>query len=316
MRVLITGVTGFAGGHLAEALDRPGLELFGVNRSGTWPVNLAALASRVRLFGCDLGDVERTRCVLRDVRPDQIYHLAGYASAGDSFRDADAAWEGNVTATRRLYQAVGRWGGRPRILYVGSGLVYEQADSLDHAHNEDCPLRPVSPYAASKAAADLLSYQCQRADGLDIVRARPFNHAGPRQSPQFAVAHFAQQIARAERGAGDRVLETGDLSPLRDLTDVRDTVRAYAVLMEHGRSGEVYNVATGRAVAMQEVVDRLAALARVPVTTRRRAELNRPADVPVVRGSAERLRRETGWVPGYSLERTLADTLDFWRTQP
>src|SRR5262249_24193542 len=155
------------------------------------------------------------------------------------------------TTTRRLYDAVCRWGGRPRILFIGSGLIYGSAVGSDRPPDESALLQPRSPYAASKAAADLVSYQVYCAPGLDVVRARPFNHVGPRQDPEFAVAHFARQVVAVERGRQPPVLATGDLRPLRDLTDVRDTVAAYLLLLEKGRPGEAYNVASGQGYTMQ-----------------------------------------------------------------
>ncbi len=312
MRHLITGVTGFAGGHLAEALLARGGEVFGVSRRAAWPAEWRHLAGRVALRGGDVCDGAAVEALLRDVRPDCVYHLAGYASTGRSFAEPDAAWAGNLTATRALYDAVVRWGGRPRILFVGSGLIYGDPDGPDRAYDEDCLLRPTSPYAASKAAADLVSYQAARVPGLDIVRARPFNHIGPRQSPGFALPDFARQIAAIARGQRPAVLETGNLAPRRDFTDVRDVVLAYILLGERGRTGEAYNVGTGRTASMQDVVDRLIALAGVRVEVRPRADLLRPADAAAVRADAGKLRRETGWEPTHSLDQTLRDTLDYW----
>jgi GDP-4-dehydro-6-deoxy-D-mannose reductase len=312
MRILVTGAAGFAGGWLVEALLARGAEVVGLNRRAAWPPELAHLAGEAPLRACDLCDAAAVEAVLREVQPTHIYHLAGYAQTGRSFDEPDAAWDGNLTATRRLYEAAARWGGRPRILAVGSGLIYGEAGD-GRPQDERCELRPGSPYAASKAAADLLGWQVTVRPGLEVVRARPFNHIGPRQSPQFAAPHFAQQIAEAERGLRPPVLETGNLSPRRDLTDVRDVVAAYLLLMERGRPGEAYNVGSGEATAMQEVVDRLLGLAAVKVEVRRRAELVRPTDQAVVRADASKLRRETGWAPRYTLEQTLADTLDYWR---
>lgn len=312
MRALVTGITGFAGGHLAEALLARGDEVAGLSRSGEWPADLRFLAGRVALYACDLRDASALEALLRRVEPERIYHLAGYTNAGRSFAESDAAWEGNLGATRNLYRAVEAWGGRPRILFVGSGLVYETPAEPDHIHTEACPLAPASPYAASKSASDLLSYQVAAA-GMDVVRVRPFNHTGPRQSPEFAIAHFAKQIAAAERGAREPVLETGNLTPRRDLTDVRDVVRSYLLLLELGRRGEVYNVASGVAPAVGNVLERLLAFAKVRIEVRRRADLVRAVDVPVVCGDAGKLRRETGWQPSIPLERTLADTLEYWR---
>jgi GDP-4-dehydro-6-deoxy-D-mannose reductase len=314
MRNLVTGITGFAGSHLAEALlERGEGELFGLSRSGAAPAGPGRLAAAVRVYACDLSDPAALGEVLRDLQPQCIYHLAGYANAGQSFREPQAAWRGNLWATLALYEAVVAWGGRPRILFVGSGLIYGDTETPDQACDESCLLRPTSPYAASKAAADLASYQFWRAPGLEIIRARPFNHIGPRQSPQFAVAHFAQQIAAIERGERPPVLETGNLSPRRDITDVRDVVRAYRLLMQRGRPGEAYNVGSGQTVAMQEIVDRLIALSGVRVEVRPRADLVRARDTAAVRADAAKLRRETGWAPTWTLDQTLHDTLQYWR---
>jgi GDP-4-dehydro-6-deoxy-D-mannose reductase len=313
---LVTGVTGFAGGYLAEALLARGDRVFGLSRRAVWPSVWAHLSGQVDLQALDLCDGAALERLLRDVQPTHIYHLAGYAQVGQSFREPDAAWDGNLTATRRLYEAVTRWGGRPRILFVGSGLVYGDGEEPGRPLDEDCALQPTSPYAASKAAADLVSYQYTRNPGLDIVRARPFNHIGPTQSPQFAVAHFAQQLVTIERGQGPAVLETGNLTPQRDLTDVRDTVAAYVLLLEKGRMGEAYNIGCGQSYSMQKVLDRLLAQAGRTVQVRKRAELVRPTDLALVLVDAGKLRRTTGWEPRYSLDQTLADTLAYWRGQP
>ncbi len=313
MRNLITGVTGFAGGHLAEALLARGEEVVGVARRPSWPEALRPLAGRVELRGCDAGDRAALEAVLREVRPERVYHLAGYPHVGRSFKEPDAAWAGNLGTTRALYEAVLRWGGRPRILFVGSGQVYGSADAPGQLFDENCLLRPASPYAASKAAADLLSYQVARAPGLDVVRARPFNHIGPAQSPGFVVADFCRQVAAIALGRAAPVLETGNLEPRRDFTDVRDVVRAYVLLVERGRSGEAYNVGSGQTLSMQEIVDRLHAVSGAAFEVRQRPDLVRAADAAAVRADAGKLCRETGWAPAVSLDQTLRDTLDYWR---
>lgn len=314
MRILITGVTGFAGGHLAEVLlESQNNELIGLSRGTQWPAELQHLNPLVQLIGCDLTEAAAVEAILRQTRPEQIYHLAGYAQTGRAFWDAEVVWTSNLTATRRLYEAVSRWGGRPRILYVGSGMVYGAVDSPDEAHDERSILRPMSPYAASKAAADLLSYQMTRDPGLDIIRVRPFNHIGPRQSPDYAVAHFARQIAEAEASLRPPILETGDLGARRDLTDVRDMVRAYTLLMKLGRTGDVYNAGTGKAPTMAAVLERLLAQARVSVEVRQRADPRRGAAPAVLRADPTKLCRETGWAPTYGLEQTLRDILHYWR---
>jgi GDP-4-dehydro-6-deoxy-D-mannose reductase len=314
MRILLTGAAGFAGGHLVEALlARPEIELMGLSRHGEWPVQWRHLAGRVVLRACDLTGSLAIAAVLAEWQPQCIYHLAGYAHVGRSFREPDVAWSENLEGTRRLLEAVERWGGRPRILLVGSGLVYGEPATPDQGCHEGCLLRPDSPYAASKAAADLLGYQFWRCSGLEIIRARPFNHVGPGQSSEFAIAHFVRQIVEIDRGKRPPLLETGDLSTRRDLTDVRDIVRGYVLLMERGRPGDVYNLGSGQASSMAEILDRLLTLAGVCCEVRCRPELLREVETPVLRADAAKMRRELDWSPQIPLEQTLADVLAYWR---
>jgi GDP-4-dehydro-6-deoxy-D-mannose reductase len=307
-------VTGFAGCYLASALVNNGESVVGLSRRAVWPEPWAHLAGRVELHECDLvGNGAQVEALLRAIRPARVYHLAGFAQVGGSFRNPEAAWSGNLTATRQLCEAVIRWGAKPRILFVGSGLIYGNQDNRDLPYDEECPLRPDTPYAASKAAADLACYQYACAPGLDIVRARPFNHIGPCQSADFALANFARQVAAIERGDLPPVLETGNLAAQRDLTDVRDMVEAYCLLMQRGRRGEAYNIGSGQTVSMQTVLDRLLAMSGVRVEVRRRADLERPTEQAIVRVNNDKIRRETGWTVRYTLEQTLADTLAAWR---
>jgi GDP-4-dehydro-6-deoxy-D-mannose reductase len=316
MRILVTGVTGFAGGHLAEALlAQGGHRVVGVARRPVWPGPWSHLADQVELHECDVGVCSALEKILRAVQPERIFHLAGYPHVGRSFHEPEAAWQGNLTATRSLYDAVTHWGGRLRILFVGSGLVYGESAASAEGCRETDLLLPDNPYAASKAAADLVSYQYTRYPGLDIVRARPFNHIGPHQSPQFAVSSFARQLVAIERGQQTPVLETGNLQPRRDLTDVRDVVAAYMLLMEQGRTGDVYNVGSGQSYAMQTVLERLIALSGIAVEVRQQADLLRATDTSFVRANAGKLRRETGWSPRFNLDQTLTDLLSYWRKQ-
>jgi len=311
MRILVTGITGFAGGFLAEALlQSRDVQLWGVSRPGTPPVVSPAVLTWA---ACDLADRSAVMALIQQAQPDQIYHLAGYASTGRSYQEPDAAWEGNLTATRNLIAAVIAWGGRPRILHVSSGLVYGEPKDADQLVDEDAPLRPASPYAASKAAADLAVYQASRAAGLPIIRVRPFNHIGPRQSPDFAVSHFAQQLAAIEAGRQPPVVETGDLRPRRDLTDVRDMVRAYLLLMDKGKPGDAYNAGSGEARSMQEVLERLLTLSRVRPEVRQQTQPERAREAAALRADCRKLRAATGWAPHYSLDQTLTDTLEYWR---
>src|SRR5262245_45916267 len=308
-RVLITGVTGFVGGHLAEALvARGGATLHGLSRGGTWPAELRNLERAVKLHAVDLGDRLAIERVLEVVQPDWIFHLAGYAHTGHSFQEPDLAWAGNLDATRNLYEAVIRWGGSPRLLFVSTGLIYGAGENID----EQAPLRPASPYAASKAAADLASAQYARHPGLDIVIARPFNHVGPRQSPEYVVARFASQIAAIERGQQPPVVETGDLDSARDFTDVRDVVRGYVLLLEKGRRGEAYNVGSGIALEIGAVLDCLAQIVHGCFDVRTRPD-TRPEEKTVLVANASKLTNEIGWRSMIDFDQTLRDTLEYWR---
>ena len=313
MRILITGITGFVGGHLVESLVSRGHALFGFCRRGAWSEPLAHLASHAELLPGELGDTARAEAAVRHARPDWIMHLAGYANPGRSYLEPDQCWNDNLTATRSLYDAISRTGLRPRILYISTGLIYGDPDDPDGACDERTTLKPATPYAASKAAADILSYQYTRNPGLDIVRVRLFNQIGPRQSAEYAAANFARQIAAAEAGKQSPVIETGDLTARRDITDVRDMVAAFPLLLETGRTGEAYNAGRGETFRIQELLDKLIALARVKVEVRQKTEPGRKADTAVTRADPRKLRQTTGWTPRITLDQTLADILEDWR---
>jgi GDP-4-dehydro-6-deoxy-D-mannose reductase len=314
MRILITGITGFVGGHLVDHLVATGGHtLFGVSREAQWPAQLAHLTPHAALYSADLKDPASAEQVVRETRPEWIVHLAGYANTGGSFRDPDRAWADNLTATRTLYDVIALSGLRPRTLFVSTGLIYGEPDRPDGACDEFTTLKPASPYAASKAAADLVSYQYTRSAGLDIVRVRLFNQIGPRQSADFAVPNFARQIAAAEAGRQPPVIETGDLSAKRDITDVRDIVASFPLLLERGVRGEAYNAARGDSYRMQDLLERLVSMARVPVRVNQKIEPGRKADTAVTVADVRKLRAATGWQPRIPLDRSLADVLDYWR---
>jgi GDP-4-dehydro-6-deoxy-D-mannose reductase len=305
MRCLVTGATGFVGRHLVTELRAAGHEVFGLARRAD-PL----------LFSVDLVDANACAAVLEQVRPEWVFHLAGYANTGKSVREPDAAWAGNLTATRSLYQAITQSNLRPRILFVSTGLIYGEAQPGETFWTEETPLRPMSPYAASKAAADLLSFQQAASGALDIVRVRPFNQLGPGQSSEYAAANFARQIAAVERGELPPVVVTGDLTGERDLTDVRDMVRAYIRLLESAPSGEVYNAGSGTTYVMRDLLAKLAAHSRVPVRVEELVDPARRGDRTVGRADTRKLRKATGWQPMIRLEQTLEDMLTEWRNHP
>ncbi len=316
MRVLITGITGFVGGHLTERLAADGGHtIAGLSRRAVWPADLKHLPANARLFAADLHDEAKLRAVLDEVKPEWIFHLAGYAKTGQSFREPDTCWKANLDGTRSLYTAVERSGLRPRILFASSGLVYGEPDPGRTDIDESTALKPASPYASSKAAADLLSYQVARNPGLDVIRVRLFNQIGPRQSTDYAIPNFARQIAAIEAGLQPPILETGDLSACRDITDVRDMTAALVKVIEFGESGDVFNAGRGEVWRIEDVLQRLVKLSKVKLEILTKLEPGRAADTAISRANPAKLRAKTGWSPRITLDETLAAILDDWRQQ-
>jgi GDP-4-dehydro-6-deoxy-D-mannose reductase len=296
MKVLVTGAHGFVGRHLLAHLTASGDEAVGTDRIAGGP---------------DLDDVDGMRDLFVAEAPEVVVHLAAQADVGGSWQSAVSTMRTNVEGTMNVLAAA-RAAGSRRVVAVTSADIYGIVTPDELPLDESAPLRPVSPYAASKAAADMVCLQAGFGYGQDVVRVRAFNHLGPGQSDRFVASALASRVATAER-SGDRVLRVGTLDTRRDFTDVRDVVRAYRLLALHGQAGEAYNVCSGRDVSIAEIVDGLLGLARVPLTLEVDPELVRPVDLPVLRGDASKLRAATGWEPDIPLEVTLRDVLDDWR---
>lgn len=313
MRFLITGVSGFAGATLAAQLLADGHEVFGTIRpAATKPSNRLPLAAD-HIFPAALEDAPRIAEVVRVTRPDGLFHLAGFTSPAASFHDPEAAYRTNLHGTLHVFAAVLALGSPCRIVSVGSSDVYGQVTAHGIPITETTPFRPLSPYAVSKAAADLAAYQWSQAQGLDIVRMRPFNHTGPGQDAQFVCSDFARQLIAVERGQQPAQIHVGNLEVTRDFCDVRDVVRAYALAWERGTSGEAYNVCSGIGRTTREILEALIRFASVSPEVLVRIERRRRIDVPLVVGSAAKLRAATGWAPMIEWEQTLRDLLDDWR---
>lgn len=303
--VLVTGAAGFAGSHLTESLVADGVRVIGWRRPG----REAPLDPRVEWMAVDVLDRDRVAAALAEARPSTIVHCAGSARVGSSWQDSLTPLETNALGTHHLLDGVRRAGLRCRVVVVGSALVYRPAlDPLDEA----APLGPTSPYGLSKLAQEMVALRAA-ADGLDVVVARAFNHAGPRQDPSYATASFARQIALAEAERGTPVIDVGNLDARRDITDVRDTVRAYRMLAARGALDGPFNVCCGRAYSVGELLERLLAVAQVPLQIRVDETRLRPHDQPVLVGDPSRIARETGWRAEIPIERTLADLLEYWR---
>ena len=304
--VLVTGAAGFAGSHLVEHLAGR-CDLTGWTRSDP-PADIANLA---RWTHVHLLDRERVRKEIGALRPTAVYHCAGAAHVADSWQDTALPLASNVLTTHYLLDALRRAGSSCRVVIPGSATVYAASTS---PLQEDFPLAPASPYAVSKLAQEQLGRRALAEDGVDMILIRAFNHTGPRQSPAFAVAGMARQIACIERGGADPTIRVGNLDARRDLTDVRDTVRAYALLMERGVPGTIYNVASGVARPMRAVLDALVARSRVAVEIVLDPARLRSHDIPVLVGDSTRLRTVTGWTPLIGFDRMLDDLLGYWRT--
>ncbi len=293
MRATVTGAGGFVGPYLVAHLREQGDEVTEMDLLG--PVEL------------DVTDADSVLSRFAEAKPEVVYHLAALSHVGQSWSSPGTSFRVNAEGTLHALRAC-RELDVPRVVVILSSEVYGNAAPEDIPLRETAPLRPVTPYGASKVAADFLALQTFLADGLNVVRVRPFGHTGPGQSDQFVVPALAARIARAE-AEGIEEIPVGSLTAVRDLSDVRDVVRAYRLLAERGEAGEVYNVCSGRGVSIQEIADALLAHATRPIRLVTDPALVRAVDAPRMIGDNTRLRETTGWAPDYTLDQTLADVL-------
>lgn len=314
MRALITGINGFVGGHLAEhLLATTEWQLWGIVREAE--LSLTALRGYVTPLSVDLMDGPAVRSALEQVRPDVVFHLAAQAHPPTSFRDPAGTLTTNILMQLNVFEAIRGLGLSPTILVVGTGEEYGAVQPHELPVAEDAPLRPVSPYAVSKVAQDMLAYQYHVAHQLKTIRVRPFNHTGPRQEERYVATEFAQQIARIEAGRQPPIVRVGNLDAQRDFTDVRDIARAYRLAVEYGEPGAVYNIGSSRPIAIASLLSTLIGLSRVPIDVQHDPERMRPADVPVIACDATRFWQQTAWEPRIPLEQTLRDILDDFRAR-
>lgn len=302
---LVTGATGFAGSHLLERLLLAHPRVTGwAHRSG----RPAGADPRVQWQSVDLLDRASVLSAIADVQPSIVYHCAGMPHVAESWNNAARALQVNALGTHHLLDAVGETVPECRVVVAGSALVYRPAD---RALREEDPLGPTDPYGVSKLAQEMLAL---RAD-TPVVAARPFNHVGPRQQPSFSTSSFARQIAEIEAGGHEPVIRVGNLDARRDLTDVRDTARAYEALGEKGRAGVPYNICSGTALRVGDVLERLLGRARVRVNVQQDPSRLRPSDNPLVLGDPSRIAAHTGWRAEIPIEETLEDLLAWWRSE-
>ena len=314
MKALITGISGFVGSHLAEyLLENTDWEVAGTV-FGPYG-NIADLCGTLELYPAELSRLDVMTFIMEQARPDVIFHLAAQPLVSASRRDPWGTLETNIRMQLNVLEGVARIDPECRVLVVGSSEEYGLVSPEDLPIDEETPLRPLSPYAVSKVGQDLLGLQYHLTHKLHVVRARPFNHIGPRQRVGFVASDFASQIAAAELGLQPAMMKVGNLAARRDFSDVRDVVRAYVLLITEGEPGQVYNIGSGESHAIQDLLDTLLSLSRVPIEVQRDPARMRPSEVPEVICDASRIRAHTGWQTTISFEQSLEDILAYWREE-
>ena len=298
MKALVSGAGGFVGKHLIEHLEKSGDDVYGTD---------------IISGGPDLNDPAGLADLFHDVLPEVIFHLAGQADVGYSWDAANETFRSNAEGTLNVLTAA-RSAGVARVVTVTSADIYGIVNSEDLPLNEDAPFRPVSPYSASKASADLLALQAYLGYSQEVIRVRAFNHLGPGQSDKFVCSALAARIAHNELH-GVSKLPIGNLTAKRDFTDVRDVVRAYRLLALTGKSGEAYNVCSGVSISIEKIAAKLLALSTMPMELVVDPDLLRPIDLPDLLGNPEKIARDTGWKPELTLDQTLSDLIEYWRLQ-
>jgi len=311
---LITGVTGLAGAHLANMLaeELHGAELFGGFEPSN-PGNLKELSGKVEMLPLEILDKEQVKQSVEGISPDVIYHFAAFVSVARSFEDPALAFQTNAIGTINLLEAAKSCCRSAKIMVPGSAEAYGRIDPKDMPITESQPLRARNPYGLSKASQEMIAQYYQETFGMNIFLTRSFHYTGPGQPTGFVCSDFAKQIAEIERGMKDPVISVGNLKAKRDFLDIRDVVRAYWVIVEEGRPGVVYNVCSGRSVAIEEVLDSLVGMSHARISVRVDPARLRPVDVPDFVGDNSRLVRETSWRQRIALADSLRDVLEFWR---
>lgn len=311
MKAYITGISGFAGSFLAELLLERGYEVYGTHVSDDIK-NIEHLKSELHLEKVNLLEYKSVQDSILKSSPDVIYHLAALTSPAQSFEEPGLIVTNNITAELNLFESIRHSDLSPRILITSSAEVYGLILPEDLPVDEQTEMRPGSPYAVSKIAQDYLGLQYNLSYGMDIIRVRPFNHIGPRQTSQFVVAAFARQIAEIEKGIKDPVIFVGNLDAKRDFTDVRDMVKAYALLTEKGEGGQVYNVGSGSSHKISEVLEILLSYSDKKIQVEVDQSKLRPSDVPDIYSNNAKIEK-LGWSREIVFSKTLKDTLDYWR---
>ncbi len=312
-KIFISGASGFVGSTLARYLDFPENEIYGTSfPHKPKPLGLKC-SNDIRYL-----DIRREGDItefIKETRPDRVFHLAAVSNVGCSWEKRRETIETNILGTQHVFEALRKYSPQTRVLFVSSSDVYGDASMDDRALCEDDDTKALSPYAYSKIGGELLSRFYADVEGLYIVIARSFPHTGPGQSPDFVCSDWAYQIAKIEEGSKEPVMKVGNIDVKRDFSDVRDVVKAYVQLLEKGRKGEIYNIASGKAVSLQKILDMLLSFSYLSIKVQVDSQRLRKKDILCLRGDNSKIRKETGWKPEISLRQTLEDLLEYWRNE-
>jgi len=312
-KALVTGITGFAGSHLAELLLGEKYEVHGLCRWRSRTENIEHIKNKIHLIEGDLLDAHSLQNLMMNVRPDIVFHLAAQSFVPASWTSPAVTLEINLVGTCNLFEAVKSAQINPMIQIACSSEEYGLVKPKEVPIKESNPLRPLSPYAVSKVAMDYLGYQYFKSFGMKIVRTRGFNHTGPRRGEVFVCSTFTKQIAEIEKGLKEPIIKVGNLSAKRDFTDVRDMVNGYYLAVLKGKPGEVYNICSEKAIEIGKVLEMVIKMSKVKVKIEKDPSRMRPSDVPILLGTSAKFRDQTGWQPKIKFEKTLKDLLNYWR---
>lgn len=315
MKALVTGISGFVGSHMAEFLLQQNVEVTGTIRQRSRMDHIKHL-KEIRLVECELRDPFSVEHLIKEIKPDLIFHLAAQSFVPTSWNSPIDTIHNNVAGQVNIMEALRRFDLSCKMQVACSSEEYGHVEPHETPIRETNPLRPLSPYAVSKVAQDYLGYQYYKSYGLPIIVTRTFNHTGPRRGENFVTSNFAKQIAQIEKGVKPPVLYVGNLSAKRDFTDVRDVVRAYWLALEKGTPGETYNIASGRCCTIREMLDLLLSFSNVNITIEEDPSRLRPSDVEILLGDYAKFQEATGWKPEIPFETTVKDLLQYWRDQP
>lgn len=313
-KALITGITGFAGSHLAQALLAKKMAVFGFYHPGHSRQNINHLKNQINLIPCDVLQKAKIETAIAKIVPDYVFHLAASSSPAQSFKDPQSVLENNIFGELNLLQSLVKIKSKAKIVIIGSADEYGNVAQKDLPIKEDTPLSPLSPYAVSKVAQDMLGLQFFLHHKLSIVRLRPFNHIGPRQSPAFVIGAFAHQIAMLEKKGGGTI-KVGNIESYRDFTDVRDIIQAYILAAQYCQIGEVYNVGSGKQVKIADVLRIMLSLAKVKIKVKKDKSLFRHGDIKIIYCDFSKFRNQTSWEPKIPLVKTLSDTIEYERNK-